>query len=228
ERKQGGQRQDQAVFDDPLTSDERRDRAQDAPSPVGPAVAISARRWSEALASPSSATIPVLAARCWISRHVDSGSATMAASRAAAALARRTPQGRDEAEVVEDHRPDVEDEGLRCLEGLLNHLDEEAQLAAGILRIAAEQAIHDLGLEGDVRQALGRAVVHRPGDLAAEILLGVEDDPRHRAATVGAASGREERRAAADRLDPAVDPGELGEHLAEPRQGLVLALEDVD
>ena len=40
------------------------------------------------------------------------------------------------------------------------------------------EPLDDLGLEDDVRQALGRAVVHRPGDLAAEVLLGVEDQPR--------------------------------------------------
>ena len=43
-----------------------------------------------------------------------------------------------------------------------------------------EQAFHDLGLEHDVRQALRRPVVHLPRDLAAQVLLGGEDHPRHR------------------------------------------------
>ena len=41
------------------------------------------------------------------------------------------------------------------------------------------EPLDDLGLEDDVGQALGRPVVHRPGDLAAEVLLGAEDQPRH-------------------------------------------------
>ena len=47
-------------------------------------------------------------------------------------------------------------------------------------RIAREQPLHDLRLQDDVREALCRPVVHRPGDLAAQILLGRQDDPRHR------------------------------------------------
>ena len=46
-----------------------------------------------------------------------------------AALARRAPQRRDQAEVVEDHRPDVEDERLGRLERLLDHRHELADLA---------------------------------------------------------------------------------------------------
>ena len=44
-------------------------------------------------------------------------------------------------------------------------------------RVAIEEALDDLGLEHDVREALGRPVVHRPGDVAAEVLLGGEDHP---------------------------------------------------
>jgi hypothetical protein len=47
-----------------------------------------------------------------------------------------------------------------------------ADLGPGHDRVAGHQAVHDLGLEHDVGEALGRAVVHRPGDLAAEVLLG--------------------------------------------------------
>src|SRR5204863_921381 len=61
-----------------------------------------------------------------------------------------------------------------------DHRREQVQLAAGPVRIAPEQALHDLGLEDDVREALGWAVVHRASDLAAQVLLGVEHDPRHR------------------------------------------------
>ena len=43
-----------------------------------------------------------------------------------------------------------------------------------------DQPVDDLGLEDDVGQALGGPVVHRPGDVAAEILLGREDHPGHR------------------------------------------------
>ena len=39
-------------------------------------------------------------------------------------------------------------------------------------RVLGDEPLDDLGLEHDVGQALGRAVVHRPGDLAAQVLLG--------------------------------------------------------
>ena len=141
-------------------------------------------------------------------------------------------------EVVEDHRPDVEDERLRRVERLLDHRHEEAQLAAGAVRVAAEQPFHDLGLEDDVRQALGRPVVHRPGDLAAEILLGVEDDPRHRRAAARRRQprGRPPRHRRAAPTDPAPSTGSgrrtsrprARQAVAEPGERLALALEDVD
>ena len=43
----------------------------------------------------------------------------------------------------------------------------------------AYQALHDLRLEDDVGEALGRPVMHRPGDVTTQILLGGEDHPRH-------------------------------------------------
>ena len=49
-----------------------------------------------------------------------------------------------------------------------------ARAAAGS---RSDEPLDDLGLEDDVGQALGRAVVHRPGDLAAEVLLGGQDHP---------------------------------------------------
>ena len=100
-------------------------------------------------------------------------------ARPPAALAGGAAEGRHQPEVVEDHRPDVEDERLRRVERLLDHRDELADLALGRSRVAGHEALHDLGLEDDVRQALGRAVVHRAGDLAAQVLLGAEDHPRH-------------------------------------------------
>ena len=96
-----------------------------------------------------------------------------------AAVAGRAAQRGHEPEVVEDHRPDVEDERLRRVEGLLDHRDELVDLDPGDGRVAGDEPIDDLRLQDDVGQALGRPVVHRPGDLAAEVLLGGEHDPRH-------------------------------------------------
>ena len=95
----------------------------------------------------------------------------------AAAIAGSASQRRHEPQVVEDHRPDVEDERLGRVEGLLDHGDEQPELAPGHLVVLAQEAFDDLGLEDDVRQALGRAIVHRPGDLTPEILLGGQHDP---------------------------------------------------
>ena len=65
----------------------------------------------------------------------------------------------------------------------------------------ADEPLDDLRLEDDVGQALGRSVVHRPGDLAAEVLLRAEEqarDGRRHAARVGDAlrPGRPTRRCA--------------------------------
>ena len=96
---------------------------------------------------------PVLAQRIELDR--DAGPA--------AALAGRAAEGRHQPEVVEDHRPDVEDERLRRLERLLDHRDEQADLALAALRVAADEPLDDLGLEDDVGQALGRARRASPG-----------------------------------------------------------------
>src|SRR6185369_14402384 len=69
------------------------------------------------------------------------------------------PEGRYEAEVVEDHRADVEDERLRRVEGLLDHRDEQPELGARTFGIAAQEPVEDLRLEDDVREALGGPVV---------------------------------------------------------------------
>ena len=79
---------------------------------------------------------------------------------APAAIARRAAHRRHEAEVVEDHRPHVEDERLRGVERLLHHPDELADLVRSTLGIASHKALDDLGLEHDVGQALRRPVVH--------------------------------------------------------------------
>ena len=69
-----------------------------------------------------------------------------------------------------------------------------------------EQPLHDLRLEDDVGQRLGRPVVHRAGDLAAQVLLGGQDDARD-----GGGLGDRRRRAAATppslaAADHAVEP----------------------
>ena len=80
----------------------------------------------------------------------------------------------------------VEDERLGRLERALDHGDQLADLGPGRGRVAIQEALHDLGLEHDVRQALGRPVVHGPGDVAAEVLLGRQDHAVARAAGVDA------------------------------------------
>ena len=108
-------------------------------------------------------------------------------------------------------------------------------LGAG--RVGRHEALDDLGLEHDVGQALGRAVVHRPGDLAAQVLLGAEEQPRDRgrdAARVGHRRGRLAaglgRVAAAGGTSPkALERLDVGrERVAEATQGPPLALQDVD
>ena len=79
-----------------------------------------------------------------------------------------------EAKVIEDHRPDVEDECLGLLESVLDHVAQRVELALAGRGILAQQALYDFRLQGDVGDALGRPVVHLAGDLAAHLLLCLE------------------------------------------------------
>ena len=81
-------------------------------------------------------------------------------------------------EVVEDHRSNVEDECLRRREGRLDHPAHQDQLLLGTWIAAADEPLDDFRLQGDVGEALCRAVVDLAGDLLAQLLLGAKD--RHR------------------------------------------------
>jgi len=103
-------------------------------------------------------------------------------------------------------------------------------------RIAVHQTLHDLGLEDDVREALGGAVVHRPGDVAAQVLQGRLEEAVHggRADAGSHGLGRPrpgERR----RRSRQIDATEGGHLAAQVRQGvaitqqhLLLALQHLD
>ena len=98
------------------------------------------------------------------------------------------------------------------------------QLAPGHGRVALQEPVHDLGLEHDVGQRLRRPVVHGPGDLAAQVLLGGQDDPGQRGwRLLGGTRGR--RVGDADALQPI---GERRQGGAVAGEGLALALQDVD
>ena len=84
-------------------------------------------------------------------------------------------QRRHEAEVVKDHRTELEDEATQLLQGLVDHLAEGRELLAGSVLVHAVQALADLGLEDDVRHRLRRAVVDLTRDAAALLLLRVHD-----------------------------------------------------
>ena len=131
-----------------------------------------------------------------------------------APLAGRATERRDEPEVVEDHRPDVEDERLRGVERLLDHRDQLADLALRQGRVLADEPLDDLGLEDDVGQALGRAVVHRPGDLAAQVLLGRQQHPRDGRLALG--RGRGPGAAAAPTMTP--EPPDRGRRPSRRRR----------
>ena len=150
--------------------------------------------------------------------------------RAPAAIAGDAPKSRHQAQIVQHHRPDVEDERLRGVESVLDHADQLADFGFGHARIAVQEPLHDLGLQNDVRQTLGRTVVHRPRDLTPHVLLRGEDQSR---------DGRREWRARVELVGRVLRDGaahrgaiEFGavtaQALPKPRQDLELALEDVD
>ena len=94
-----------------------------------------------------------------------------------------------------------------------------------LLRVRADQPLDDLGLEHDVRQALGRPVVHRPGDLAPQVLLGAQDQPRDRRRTASRAvcrgrprPRRRPRAVASGLADAERAAGVAGERIPEARR----------
>ena len=108
--------------------------------------------------------------------------------------------------------------------------------APGLARIGRHEPLDDLGLEHDVRQALGRSVVHRAGDLAAQVLLGTEQEARdggRDAAGVGEGllGGGRSLRGTRRRRHVAEGGERLGVHregVAVSAEGPSLALQDVD
>src|SRR5205807_3712583 len=62
-----------------------------------------------------------------------------------------TAEGGNEAEVVEDHRAELEDEPSELLQCLVHHLPQRRELAPGLLSVDVEEALADLRLEDDVR-----------------------------------------------------------------------------
>src|SRR5207247_6175102 len=81
----------------------------------------------------------------------------------------------DQAEVVEDHWPELEDEPAELLQRLVDHLPERGQLTARLLGIDVEEALADLRLEDDIRHRLRRAVMDLPGDAFALLFLRIDD-----------------------------------------------------
>src|SRR5256885_3778245 len=84
-------------------------------------------------------------------------------------------ESRHETEVVEDHRPQLEDEPPQLLQGLVHHLPQRRELATRFLGVDIEQALADLRLEYDVRHRLRGTVVHLAGDPLAFLFLRVDD-----------------------------------------------------
>ena len=93
----------------------------------------------------------------------------------AAKLGQVAPQGRDEAKVVENHGPEVEDDAARLLERGADHGFEAVQLGSGLGDVAIQEAFADLGPEDDVDQGLGGAVMDLAGDAKALIFLGFDE-----------------------------------------------------
>src|SRR5256714_8112232 len=82
---------------------------------------------------------------------------------------------RHKTEVVEDHRPQLEDEPPQLLQGLVHHLPQRRELATRLLGVHVEETLADLRLEDDVRHRLRRAVVDLAGDALAFFFLRVDD-----------------------------------------------------
>ena len=146
---------------------------------------------------------------------------------------------RHEAEVVEDHRAQLEDEAAQLLERLVHHLPERGKLGTRALRVDFEETLADLRLEHHVRHGLGRSVVHLARDALALLLLRVHDglkeaalvddgrgvggERRLRVRVHVVLRGGDERPRAIEELLFRLQPGELGLHRHPPRKrGVVI------
>ena len=152
-----------------------------------------------------------------------------------AAVARRAPQRRHEPEVVEDHRPDVEDERLRRVERLLDHRDELADLAARPSpgRWASRRSTIWAWRTMFVRlwagpSCIARAISRRRSSWAAR----TSRDTAGRRRRVGAGLAAAARPPASPAAPPATAAPSASAYaarrVAEAGERLALALEDVD
>ncbi len=113
---------------------------------------------------------------------------------------------------------------------MLDHSYELPDLGLGLARVAVEQPLHDLSLESDVGEALSRTVVHGPRDLAAQVFLSSQDQPRdcrgQGRACVELVRGVLGNRTA--HRSPVQFGAVAPQALAVPAENLQLALQDVD
>ena len=84
-------------------------------------------------------------------------------------------QRRHQAEVVERHRPEIEDQAPGVVENAADTVLEVGQLADHHLGVAGDEPLDDLGLKHEVRHGLRGPVVHVPGDPHPLLLNDLED-----------------------------------------------------
>ena len=84
-------------------------------------------------------------------------------------------EGFFEAEVVEDHGAEVEDEAAGVLKGGADEGFEGGEFGAGAGGVHVHGAFADFGAEDEVGHGLGGAVVEGAGDAEAFVFLGLDD-----------------------------------------------------
>ncbi len=151
------------------------------------------------------------------------------------AVAGGPPQRRSQAQVVEDHGADLEDELLGRVEGLLHEPAQGLDLVAGARVALDQEALHDLGLQADVGDRLRRSVVELAHDVAAQVLLAAQRqdglvEAGRGAAAGGHGQGPKARRGHGCRPRGQAAPGgqavvDLDEPLEEAGEDALLALE---
>ena len=97
---------------------------------------------------------------------------------AAPTIGGEAADGGSQPEVVEDHGPDLEDEILGRVEGLLHEPAQRLDLFAGTRVVLLDEPLDDLGLQADVGDGLCRAVVELAHDVPAQIFLAAHDHGR--------------------------------------------------
>ncbi len=153
-----------------------------------------------------------------LAHHVEAGGQGALVSELLDELA----QGGNQAQIVQGHGPEVEDQVARLLQRIADPGLEVGEFLDHQLGIAGQQALEDLRLEHQVGHRLGRTVVHVAGDPHPLLFDDLENLSRGAAEAGGLLvdGGTVQRRQVIERSQQSGQELALLTHLRQPRGGI--------